>query len=83
MEEIKRVGLGCGVQFPFADGAKYRTQRLAENAFSDRNVLIRNNRNMFYLSISYDIQWGRSIFNMNKRLYNSENGNSILKINDN
>ena len=81
--KIKRVGLGCGVQFPFADGAKYRTQRLAENAFSDRNVLIRNNRNMFYLSISYDIQWGRSIFNMNKRLYNSENGNSILKINDN
>ena len=81
--KIKRVSLGCGIQFPFTEGAKYRTQRLAENASSDRNVLIRNNRNMFYLNLSYDINWGRSIFNINKRLYNSGNGNGILKINDN
>lgn len=38
---------------------------------------------MFYVSLSYNINWGRSIFQSNKRLQNSDWVNSILKINDN
>lgn len=81
--KMKRLNVGCGIQFPFTSGAEYRTERLAENARSDRKVLIRNNRNMFYMSLSYNINWGRSIFQSNKRLQNSDNSNSIIKINDN
>lgn len=38
---------------------------------------------MFYVSLSYNINWGRSIFQSNKRLQNSDRVNSILKVNDN
>ena len=72
-----------GLMFPFTDGSKYRTEQLAKSISSDRNVLIRNNRNMFYVRLSYNINWGRSIFQSNKRLQNSDNVNSILKVNDN
>ena len=79
----KRVNIGMGLMFPFTDGSKYRTEQLAKSISSDRNVLIRNNRNMFYVRLSYNINWGRSIFQSNKRLQNSDNVNSILKVNDN
>jgi len=72
-----------GIMFPFTKGSKYRTEQLSQIVTSDRNVLIRNNRNMFYVSLSYNINWGRSIFQSNKRLQNSDWVNSILKINDN
>lgn len=81
--KMNRLNVGCGLQFPFTSGSEYRTERLAENARSDRKVLIRNNRNMFYMSLSYNINWGRSIFQSNKRLQNSDNSNSIIRINDN
>lgn len=60
-----------------------RTEQLNQVIASDRNVLIRNNRNMFYVSLSYNINWGRSIFQSNKRLQNADRMNSILKVNDN
>lgn len=79
----KNLNVGVGVMFPFTDGSKYRTEQLCQSLTSDRNVLIRNNRNMFYVSLSYNINWGRSIFQSNKRLQNADRTNSILKINDN
>ena len=79
----KNLNVGMGVMFPFTDGSKYRTEQLCQSLTSDRNVLIRNNRNMFYVSLSYNINWGRSIFQSNKRLQNADRTNSILKINDN
>lgn len=72
-----------GILFPFTKGSKYRTEQLNQVIASDRNVLIRNNRNMFYVSLSYNINWGRSIFQSNKRLQNADRMNSILKVNDN
>ena len=33
---------------------------------------------MFYVSLSYNINWGRSIFQSNKRLQNSDRVNSIV-----
>lgn len=72
-----------GIMFPFTKGSEYRTKQLNQIVTSDRNVLIRNNRNMFYVSLSYNINWGRSIFQSNKRLQNSDRVNSILKVNDN
>lgn len=74
---------GWGFLFPFTKGSKYRTEQLNQVIASDRNVLIRNNRNMFYVSLSYNINWGRSIFQSNKRLQNADRMNSILKVNDN
>lgn len=72
-----------GILFPFTKGSKYRTEQLNQVIASDRNVLIRNNRNMFYVSLSYNINWGRSIFQSNKRLQNADRMNNILKVNDN
>lgn len=79
----KNLNVGMGLMFPFTDGSKYRTEQLSQSLASDRNVLIRNNRNMFYVSLSYNIHWGRSIFQSNKRLQNADRVNSILRINDN
>lgn len=81
--KLKQLTLGCGVQFLFTPGAEYRVERLAENALSDRNVLIKNNANMFYLMFSYNIHWGRSIFQSNKRLQNRDYMDSLIKIKDN
>lgn len=72
-----------GILFPFTEGSKYRAEQLNQVIASGRNVLIRNNRNMFYVSLSYNINWGRSIFQSNKRLQNADRMNSILKVNDN
>lgn len=79
----KNLNAGMGILFPFTEGSKYRTEQLNQVIASDRNVLIRNNRNMFYVSLSYNINWGRSIFQSNKRLQNADRMNSILKVNDN
>lgn len=79
----KNLNVGMGILFPFTEGSKYRTEQLNQVIASDRNVLIRNNRNMFYVSLSYNINWGRSIFQSNKRLQNADRMNSILKVNDN
>lgn len=79
----KNLNAGMGILFPFTKGSKYRTEQLNQVIASDRNVLIRNNRNMFYVSLSYNINWGRSIFQSNKRLQNADRMNSILKVNDN
>lgn len=79
----KNLNVGMGIMFPFTKGSEYRTEQLNQIVTSDRNVLIRNNRNMFYVSLSYNINWGRSIFQSNKRLQNSDRVNSILKVNDN
>lgn len=79
----KNLNAGMGILFPFTEGSKYRTEQLNQVIASDRNVLIRNNRNMFYVSLSYNINWGRSIFQSNKRLQNADRMNNILKVNDN
>lgn len=79
----KQLNIGMGLMFPFSSGSKYRTERLGKSLYSDRNILIRNNRNMFYVTLSYNINWGRSIFQSNKRLQNADNVNSILKVSDN
>lgn len=81
--KCKNLNIGMGVMFPFTDGSKYRTEQLSQSITSDQNVLIRNNRNMFYVSLLYNIDWGRSIFQSNKRLQNEDRVNSILKVNDN
>lgn len=81
--KLKNLNIGMGLMFPFTDGSKYRTELLSKSIASDRNVLIRNNSNMLYISMSYNINWGRSIFNNNNRLQNIDDVNSILKVNDN
>lgn len=79
----KAFSVNAGLYYPFSSGTKYVARRRSNVAPSIRNVYVKDNANMFYIGFSYNISWGKSIFNVNKRLNNSDYDRGIQRINDN
>ena len=77
------LSINGGVILPFTYGTKYRTDIRNSAYQSVKNIYIKNNANMFYFGLSYNISWGKSIYKINKRLNNADRDNGILKIKDN
>lgn len=79
----KAFSVKTGLYYPFSSGTKYSTERKSAIAPSIRNVYVKDNANMFYVGLSYNISWGKSLFNVKKNMYNSDWDKGVLKINDN
>lgn len=79
----KAFSVKAGIYYPFTSGTKYTTERLSMVAPSVRNVYVKDNANMVYVGFSYNISWGKSLFNISKSLHNSDWDKGVMKINDN
>lgn len=83
MYKYKVFGFAVGLYFPFTKGAKYASSRVSDIAPMDRHVYIKDNSYMFFIGVSYYVNWGKSLFNIKRNRNNSVIDNSILKVNDN
>lgn len=81
--KIKNLTLKTGVYYPFTSGTKYGNNRLSDIANLKSVRYISDNANMFYVGFTYNVNWGKSIFNINKSINNSDRDNGILKAQDN
>lgn len=77
------ISFGMGIYYPLTNGTEYGTELMSNVVRSDKSVYIKDNANMFYLKFNYQFLSGKSIFNIRKRLNNSDNDSAIRKINDN
>lgn len=81
--KINNLALKMGVYYPFTSGTKYGNNRRSDIAESKSVRYISDNANMFYVGFTYNISWGKSIFNVRKSINNADRDSGILKIQDN
>lgn len=72
------LSLRAGIMYPFTSGTKYASERLSKVAPERTVRYIRDNRNMITLGFRYTLDWGKSIFNTDKKLQNSDFDRGIL-----
>ncbi|MDR2533766.1 MAG: outer membrane beta-barrel family protein [Tannerellaceae bacterium] len=83
MYNYKRLAFAVGVYFPFTRWSQYYSWRVSPMALTDRKVYIKDNSYMFFVGVSYNFNWGKSLFNLSRNRNNTSTDNSFIKVNDN
>lgn len=76
----KKVSFSLGLWNPFkkhVNSSGYEYER--EGLYKKEYFRIKNNANMVTLGVAFDMNWGESYKTANKRLYNADNGDGIVK----
>ncbi|MDR0431231.1 MAG: carboxypeptidase-like regulatory domain-containing protein [Tannerellaceae bacterium] len=81
--KIKNLLIGAALYYPLTSGSKYNTIRNSDQLYSNREIIVKDNANMFVIGVVYTMDWGRSLFNLRKTLNNIEFNNPIMTIKDN
>jgi hypothetical protein len=74
----KNLTIGAALYYPFSAGAEYKSNRISDIYYSKRDVLIKDNSNMFVIAVVYTVNWGKSLFNIRRNLNNVEFNNPIM-----
>lgn len=78
MYKVRNWTFNAGVYWPLTSGSKYGSQSLSKVAPSKSVRYIRDNKNMLILGFSYNINWGKSIFNLKQSIENQDTDRGIL-----
>lgn len=81
--KIKNLTIGAAVYYPFSSGSNYHTDRLSNSYRKNGEIVIKDNKNMFVLGLVYNMNWGKSLFNIRRARNNVEFNNPIMQIKDN
>ena len=81
--KIRNLLVGAAVYYPFSSGSKYRTTRDTDLYRSDRRIKIKDNGNMFLVAVVYNINWGKSLFGIQRSVNNVDSSSPLRTINDN
>lgn len=72
------LSLRAGVMYPFTSGTNYGSESLSKVAPGKSIRYIRDNRNMITIGFRYNINWGKSIFNVKQNIQNADRDRGIL-----
>jgi predicted porin len=78
----KNLLIGLAIYYPFSAGSEYKSTRNSDTYYNKREILIKDNSNMFVIGVVYTVNWGRSLFNIRRNLNNVEFNNPIMTKSD-
>ena len=72
--KLSNFTLSAGMMWAFTSGSIYGSENMSNTAPSSTVRYIRNNMSMIRLGVRYNVNWGKSMFNIKKNIQNSDNG---------
>jgi hypothetical protein len=76
--KYKNLLVGAAMYYPLTSGSEYKLTRYSDIYHNRREVIIKDNANMFIVAIVYTINWGKSLFNIGRNLNNIDYSNPIM-----
>lgn len=76
----KNLNVYAAMKYPFENGWKWSEENLSGTNPGKNSILIKDNRSMVLLGVTYSLDFGKGLKKLSKNLNNGDNTPSLLKV---